>query len=68
MEGYFMFQWEWFVYQTDDGGFIFKWGEAHGGALVLGGGERGSKKIVRWRGHLPPMPPKLWETLVPNIL
>ena len=43
------------------GEFIFKWGDAHGGALVLMGGGVFDKNI--WMGGVPPYAPPLWETL-----
>ena len=44
MEGYFMFQWEWFVYQMMGASFL-SGGRSMGGALVLVGGEgRGVQK------------------------
>ena len=55
MEGYFMFQWEWFVYQMMGASFLS--GGRPMGGIGFGGRGGGLKKIVRWRGHLPPMPP-----------
>ena len=52
---------------SDDGGFIFKWGEAHGGHWFWGEG-RGFEKNRKMEGAPPPHAPPLWETLVPNIL